>query len=225
MRLFAGGVAGVAFTLLVWAVNTWQLGSGYVSPGPFWLLFLLGAVGWMALRAARTPQDTVPGRFAATVQTTLAIAVPLLGLSASLAGYYDSREGAYGGSMRSDLRSLLAAEQQFLADSGRYTEELRGFGPSFGPSRGIIGPTVTLTSDGWTASIGYAGSPRTCAIFVGSTSLPPAVAAKEIACTRLPFPTAGVAAALGLIGLGLTVGTLAGARRSPTAAGEPPGAT
>ena len=161
------------------------------------------------------------GRFAATVQTTLAIAVPLLGLSAVLAGYHDSKEAAYGGTMRSDLRSLLAAEQQFLADSGGYTAELGG---SFGPSPGIIGPTITLTPDGWTASLGHARSPRTCAIFVGSTRLPPAVAAKEPACTRLPFPATGVVAALGLIGLGLTVGTLAGARRSPTAAGEPPGA-
>lgn len=184
-----------------------------MSPGPFWLLFWVGAVGWMALAllAALTPQDTVPGRLAASVQTTLAIAVPLLGLSAYLAGYHDSKESAYGATMRSDLRNLLAAEQQFLADSGRYTAELRGF---FRHSPGIIGATITLTPDGWTASLGHTGSPRTCAIFVGSTRLAPAVAAKEPACTRLPFPAAGVAVALGLIGLGLTVGTLAGARRS-----------
>jgi hypothetical protein len=83
--------------------------------------------------------------------------------------------------MKSDLRNLLTQEETRKIDSGSY---VTSFPPTiWSTSAGVTGPTITLTADGWTASVGHVSSPRTCAIFVGSTPLAPASQEGVPTCT------------------------------------------
>lgn len=77
--------------------------------------------------------------------------------------------------MRTDLRKLVTAEEVFFADSVKYTSRVGPGGLNFTVSSGNTGPTIVVTADGWTATIGNAKTPTRCTIFIGSTSAPPAV--------------------------------------------------
>lgn len=92
-----------------------------------------------------------------------------------------TRDKALVATMETDLRNLLAQEEIWKLDSGAYTRSL----PSsvWSPSPGVSTPSITLTGDGWTASVTHIASLRTCAIFVGSTSLAPAFKEGVVNCT------------------------------------------
>jgi hypothetical protein len=74
--------------------------------------------------------------------------------------------------MKSDLRNLLTVQEGWMADSGSYATSF----PTtiWRTSTGVTGPTITLTANGWTASVGHMSTAKTCAIFVGTTPLAPA---------------------------------------------------
>ncbi len=102
------------------------------------------------------------------------IVLVIMGLLATIAipRFSSSRDKAVAATMQSDLRNLLVAEEIRKLDSGTYATS---FPPAvWSPSTGVTGPTITLTGDGWTASVGHVATTKTCAIFVGSTSLAPA---------------------------------------------------
>jgi len=86
----------------------------------------------------------------------------------------DDERSPYAASMRSDLRSLIIAEEDFFVDSTKYTTRIGRGGVAFTPSEGNTPPTITLTADGWTGSIGNVHTRTRCYIFVDFTSLPPA---------------------------------------------------
>lgn len=92
-----------------------------------------------------------------------------------------TRDKALIAAMKSDLRNLLTQEELWKADSGRYVTSFPA--TIWTPSTGVTGPTITLTSDGWTAAVGHVATSRTCAIFVGSTSLAPATNEGVPTCT------------------------------------------
>lgn len=77
--------------------------------------------------------------------------------------------------MRTDLRNLVTAEEAFFADSVKYTSKVGPGGVTFSVSSGNGWPTIVVTADGWTATIGNTNTPTRCTIFIGSTSAPPAV--------------------------------------------------
>jgi hypothetical protein len=77
--------------------------------------------------------------------------------------------------MRTDLRKLVIAEEAFFADSVKYTSKVGPGGVNYSVSSGNTWPTIVVTADGWTATIGNANTPTWCTIFIGSTSAPPAV--------------------------------------------------
>ena len=87
--------------------------------------------------------------------------------------------------MRSDLRSLVVAEEAFFADSIRYTERIGRGGIEFAvsASEGNTLPVIKVTRDGFTASIGNVNTRKRCAIFVGSTPLAPAMKEGEPRCS------------------------------------------
>jgi len=82
-------------------------------------------------------------------------------------------------SMKSGLNDLVLSEEVYFGDHGKYTA-IVGCPPQ---SRGaalclaegnVLGP-ITLTKDGWTATMTRSQLPEAiCAIFVGSTPNPPA---------------------------------------------------
>lgn len=113
----------------------------------------------------------------------LLIVMAIIGLLATIVipKFTSTRDKALLATMKSDLRNLLTQEEIRKSDSGSYTTS---FPPTvWSPSAEVTGPTITLTPDGWTASVGHSTSTRTCAIFVGSTQLPPATKEGVPTCT------------------------------------------
>ena len=112
----------------------------------------------------------------------LLIVVVIVGVLASIAipKFANTKEKAYLTQMKSDLRNLVTAEESYFADSIQYTTNL---GTMYLTSTGVTGPTITLTADGWTATVGHTTSVRTCAVFAGSTPLAPAAKEGEPRCT------------------------------------------
>ncbi len=88
----------------------------------------------------------------------LLIVVVIIGILAAIAipKFANTKEKAYLASMKSDLRNLITAEE--------------------------AGPTIALTADGWTARVSHTTTPKTCAIYVGSTALAPATKEGAPAC-------------------------------------------
>src|SRR5256885_8994192 len=103
----------------------------------------------------------------------LLIVVVIIGILAAIAipKFANTKEKAYLASMKSDLRNLVTAEEAYFADSVKYTTNL---GTAFSTTSGVVGPTIALSADGWTANVSHTTTPKTCAIYVGSTALAPA---------------------------------------------------
>lgn len=105
----------------------------------------------------------------------LLIVIVIIGLLATIAipKFAASKEKALLTAMKSDLRNLATREETYAIENFGYTT---AFPPTlYTVTTGVTGPTITLTGDGWTASVGHTGTTKTCAIFMGSTPLPPAV--------------------------------------------------
>ena len=111
----------------------------------------------------------------------LLIVVVIIGILAAIAipKFANTKEKAYIASMKSDLRNLVTAEEAYFADSVKYTTSL---GTAFAVTTGVTGPTITLTADGWTASVAHTTTTKTCAIYVGTTPLAPANKEGEPKC-------------------------------------------
>lgn len=85
-------------------------------------------------------------------------------------------------SMKSDLRDLLVAEEAFFADSVKYSSKIGPGGVNLRLREGNILLSLQLSADGWAARIGHANTQTVCAIYVGSTPLPPATKEGNPAC-------------------------------------------
>lgn len=90
------------------------------------------------------------------------------------------KESQWAEAMKGDLRSLVAFEDQWQRDSGKYLTTVT---PVFRLQTGVHAPQVILTSDGWTAVVGHDWTSRRCAVFVGSTPIAPATREREPECT------------------------------------------
>ena len=84
--------------------------------------------------------------------------------------------------MRSDLRRLIVAEEDFFADSVRYTTTIGTGGLDYQLSPDNKIEVLRLTPDGWVATISSTKTKTTCSIFIGATSIPPAVKEGEPMC-------------------------------------------
>ena len=111
----------------------------------------------------------------------LLIVVVIIGILAAIAipKFANTKEKAYIASMKSDLRNLVTAEEAYFADSVKYTSDL---GTAFAVTTGVLGPTIATTSDGWTARVSHTTTTKTCAIYVGSSSISPANKEGEPKC-------------------------------------------
>src|SRR2546427_9707666 len=94
----------------------------------------------------------------------------------------NTKEKAYLASMKSDLRNLVTAEEAFFADSVKYTSTVGAGGVLFNTTSGVVGPTIAVTADGWTANVSHTTTTKTCSIYVGSTALAPANKEGEPKC-------------------------------------------
>lgn len=112
----------------------------------------------------------------------LLMVIVIIGLLASIAipKFANTRERAILTAMKSDLRNLVTAEEAYFTDSMRYTTNL---GTRYRTTTGVLGPTITLTGDGWTAKVSHASTTKICAVFTGSTPLAPAMKEGAPRCT------------------------------------------
>jgi len=100
-----------------------------------------------------------------------------------------ARGKAQTAAMKSDLRNLVTHEESAFADSLKYTTTPVNYAVTSGNRM----PAITLTPDGWSASLTDARGTQLCAVYVGSTPLAPAT--KEgvpmcgpVATTTIPGP-------------------------------------
>jgi type IV pilus assembly protein PilA len=114
----------------------------------------------------------------------LLIVVVIIGILASIAipQFANTKEKAYIASMKSDLRNLVTAEEAYFADSGKYSATLGAGGVDLNVTSGNNNPTIAVTADGWTASISNVNTTKTCAVYIGTTTLAPAVKEGEPKC-------------------------------------------
>src|SRR6266704_702581 len=70
-------------------------------------------------------------------------------------------------------------EKAYLADSVKYTSNL---GTAYATTSGVVGPTIALTGNGFTATVSHTTTTKTCSIYVGTTSLAPANKEGEPKC-------------------------------------------
>jgi prepilin-type N-terminal cleavage/methylation domain-containing protein len=118
----------------------------------------------------------------------LLIVVVIIGILAAIAipKFANTKEKAYIASMKSDLRNLVTAEEAFFADSVKYAN-VAMLGTNFATTSGVgVAPgaplAITVTTDGWYATVGHSTTAKTCAIYVGSTSTAPANKEGEPKC-------------------------------------------
>lgn len=112
----------------------------------------------------------------------LLMVLVIVGVLASMVipKFSHTKEKALVATMKSDLRNLVTVEEAYFADSIKYTTNL---GAAYRSSTGVVGPTITLTADGWTATVGNLSTTKTCAVYAGSTPLAPAAKEGEPRCT------------------------------------------
>lgn len=84
--------------------------------------------------------------------------------------------------MKSDLRNLVPAEEAYFADSVKYTADPQVLARLLTLSPGVTGLRVTLTADGWTASVGHLSTSTFCVIYVGTTRIAPATKEGDPTC-------------------------------------------
>ncbi len=115
----------------------------------------------------------------------LLIVVVIIGLLATIAipKFANTKEKAFVGAMKSDLRNLATAEEAFFYDSAKYTTSFAQMN-NFAPSNGVTVVVNQATAMGWSATATSAYAPaRTCALFSGSaTPVAPATTEGRITC-------------------------------------------
>jgi type IV pilus assembly protein PilA len=113
--------------------------------------------------------------------------VVIIGILAAIAipKFASTKEKAYVATMKSDLRSLVMAQEVFLADNGTYyVGGVPNAALRYAPSSNTTVTIVNATVSGWAASASYAGTARTCALFYGNiAAVAPAVVSGEPRCT------------------------------------------
>jgi prepilin-type N-terminal cleavage/methylation domain-containing protein len=117
----------------------------------------------------------------------LLIVVVIIGILAAIAipKFASTKEKSFVATMKSDLRSLVMAQEVYLADNGTYyIGGVPNAALKYQPSSNTTITIVGATPSGWSASASYVGTPKTCAMFYGNiAAVAPAVVAGEPKCT------------------------------------------
>lgn len=115
----------------------------------------------------------------------LLIVVVIVGLLAAIAipKLTNTKQKAYVGQMKSDLRNLSTAEEAFFYDSAFYTSSLASLN-NFRSSTGVTLNVLEATPGGWSAEAVHSQTPRKCVLYQGNAApLAPATVDGRITCT------------------------------------------
>ena len=101
----------------------------------------------------------------------LLIVVVIIGILAAIAipKFANTKEKAYIGAMKSDLRNLATAEEAFFYDSSTYTQNLNAMN-NFRASTGVTLTVNEATAQGWSATASSANTPHLCYLFSGAAT-------------------------------------------------------
>ena len=114
----------------------------------------------------------------------LLIVVVIIGILAAIAipKFTNTKGKANLAALKSDLRNLATAEEQYLYDNTVYTSVLTSL--TFQTSPGVVLNISSATASGWGAQATHPQSyPLTCAIFMGNVSpVAPATVEGLIGC-------------------------------------------
>ncbi len=114
----------------------------------------------------------------------LLIVVVIIGILAAVAipKFANTKDKAYIGNMKSDLKNLSSVQESFFSDSNTYatTAAIQKAPYSFAASNSGVTTILTNSSTGWSATISNPAvkSVAVCAIFSGSSADSTAAAAK-----------------------------------------------
>jgi prepilin-type N-terminal cleavage/methylation domain-containing protein len=116
----------------------------------------------------------------------LLVVVVIIGVLAAIAipKFANTKQKAYLAQMKSDLRNLATAEEAYFYDHSTYTTDLVALN-DFRVSTAVTLTFGTVNAQGWGASVTHANLPppgKTCALFFGSTPVPPATSDGQIVC-------------------------------------------
>jgi len=110
----------------------------------------------------------------------LLIVVVIIGILAAIAipKFANSKEKAYIAAMKSDLRNILTAQENYHADWIMYTTNTASL--TMTQSAGVTLTITAATSTGWSATASHNAVPasKTCGIFYG-TGTPPIAGQNE----------------------------------------------
>jgi len=148
-------------------------------------LTILGT-GWREpLGALSRPEGTQAMSRHGFTLIELLIVVVVIGLLASIAipKFANTKEKAYVGAMKSDLRNLATAEEAYFYDSAKYTTNFALMN-NFRPSTGVTLVVTQATPSGWSATTtSLYATGRQCALFSGlANPVAPATTEGRITC-------------------------------------------
>jgi prepilin-type N-terminal cleavage/methylation domain-containing protein len=116
----------------------------------------------------------------------LLIVVVIIGILAAIAipKFGATKERAYIGTMKSDLRNLATAEEAYFYDNNTYYGgAVPAAALAYNPSRDVAIVLSDVSNVGWAATATHPGTLVTCALFYGTAAAPPpAVLEGEVAC-------------------------------------------
>src|SRR3989442_6908073 len=131
---------------------------------------------WHRARDLRARRPLAPGGSAVMSRNgftliELLIWVVIIGILAAIAipKFANTKEKAYMGAMKSDLRNLATAEEAFFYDSATYTTSL-GAMNNFSASTGVSLTVNEATPQGWSATASSANTPHKCYLFSGTAT-------------------------------------------------------
>ena len=114
------------------------------------------------------------------------VGIPVIGgffAAIMIPKFANTKEKAYVAAMRSDLRNLVEAEENFFRDSVAYTSNVSRL--NFRPSTGVSTPVIITGPGYWSATVTHSQVPgRTCEIAVNtSNTIAPTAGDGEPACS------------------------------------------
>jgi prepilin-type N-terminal cleavage/methylation domain-containing protein len=118
----------------------------------------------------------------------LLIVVLIIGILASIAipKFGGTKENAYMASMKSDLRNLITAQETYFSDNTTYTTDMGAAGLNISTTAGVsVAITVVVGPPmGFNATAAHIGTAETCAVFIATPAVAPAVNEGEPRCTN-----------------------------------------
>jgi prepilin-type N-terminal cleavage/methylation domain-containing protein len=113
----------------------------------------------------------------------LLIVVVIIGILAAIAipKFSSTREKAYLAAMKSDLRNLVMAQENYHATYITFTTDMATLEAT--ESQGVTLSLEQVSGTGWAATASHAATTKTCAVFIGGASTTaPATESGEVAC-------------------------------------------